>query len=372
MKVGVLGAGQLGRMLALAGYPLGLRFRFLDPTEDTPARHVGQFLHGDYQDAAILDRFVEGLNVATLEFESIPVSAVEWLARRVPTWPPPGALAVAQDRAEEKALFARLDIPTAPYRLVRSLAELQEALAALGPPAILKTRCLGYDGKGQVRLRAAAPAGAAAAWEAIGGRPAILERTIDFDREVSVLAVRSVNGAEAFYPLVENEHRDGILNVSRAPAPHADAALHQLAHTYARRVLEALDYVGVLCLELFQVGGKLVANEIAPRVHNSGHWTIEGARTSQFENHLRAVLGWPLGPTDARGHAAMLNLIGHHPPPATLAGLSGVHVHLYDKAPRPGRKLGHLTVVADTTDEIEKRLAKITDSIGELGTNRRR
>jgi len=355
--VGILGGGQLARMLALAGRPLEVGCRVLDPEAGPPAAPVATCVAGSYEDAAALDRFAEGLDVVTYEFENVPVASAERLARRHPVLPPPGALAVAQDRLEEKAFFTRLGIETPAYAAVGGRAELEAAVAKIGLPAVLKTRRLGYDGKGQIVLRA--PADVGPAWTAMDGAPGILEAFVRFDRELSILAVRGRSGEERFYPLIENHHHDGILRLSLAPAPALDPALQASGEAIARRVLEALGYTGVLAIELFQVGPRLLANEMAPRVHNSGHWTIEGAETSQFENHLRAILGWPLGPTAARGFAAMVNLIGALPDPTAVAAVGGAHLHLYGKAPRPGRKLGHVTVRADDRAALDAVVARV-------------
>lgn len=354
MIVGVLGGGQLGRMLALAGYPLGLRFRFLDPAQDAPAGHLGELVVGDYDDEELLRQFAAGLDVITYEFENVPVAATRLL--EAPVFPPAAALDVAQDRLAEKTFFQQLGIPTPPFAPVNSLDELEMAVRRIGLPAVLKTRRFGYDGKGQQVLRAAEQI--VPAWQAIGAVPLILEGFVPFERELSIIGVRGRDGATAFYPLIENEHREGILRRSIAPAPQT-TMLQAAAEEIARSVLEALDYVGVLAVELFQSGDRLIANEMAPRVHNSGHWTIEGAETSQFENHLRAVLGLPLGPTTARGHAVMLNLIGRLPSTPAVLNVTGAHLHLYGKQPRPGRKLGHITLRADDRYALDQRLARL-------------
>jgi 5-(carboxyamino)imidazole ribonucleotide synthase len=382
-KIGILGAGQLGRMLALAGYPLDLEFRFLDPTPDSPARHLGEFICAPYDDEAALARFVDGLDLVTFEFENVPASALEYLEAHLPTAPPRQALATGQDRLEEKTLFRALGIETSPFATVDTRADLEAAAAELGLPAILKTRRFGYDGKGQFRLRT--PADLDAAWEALGGVPLILEGFVDFDRELSIIAARGRDGETVFYPLTENHHEGGILRLSLAPAPRLGqdpapaldpAAAHDLApdpvpdpatnpalqataERYAGLVLDRLDYTGILAIELFQRGGQLLANELAPRVHNSGHWTIEGAETSQFENHLRAICGLPLGSTAPRGHAAMLNLIGTTPDRAAVLEIPGAHLHLYGKAPRPGRKLGHITLRADDRETLQQGLKEL-------------
>lgn len=357
MLVAVLGGGQLGRMLGLAGIPLGLRFRFLDPSPEAPAAAVGELVVGGSDDPGALEGVARGAEVVTYEFENVPGAPVRDLAERVPVLPPPGALEAAQDRLAEKRLFERLGIPVAPYAPVGGDADLPGAIEAIGLPAVLKARRLGYDGKGQAVIRSAADA--PGAWRTVGGAPSILEALVPFERELSVLAVRGRDGEVRVYPPVENVHREGILRVSRAPAPGLAGAIREAASSYAQRVLEDLGYVGVLAIELFEAGGGLLANEMAPRVHNSGHWTIEGAATSQFENHLRAVVGLPLGGTEARGHAAMVNLIGRVPDPSALLAVPGAHLHLYGKAPRPGRKLGHVTVVADDAGVLEERLAEV-------------
>jgi len=314
--VGVIGGGQLGRMLALAGIPLGLSFRFLDPSADAPAAEVGELLVGEYDDPDLLDRLADGAAAVTFEFENVPVAAAE----RIGAIPAAAALEASQDRLVEKQLFRRLGIPT---------PKLDDEVDEF--PAILKTRRLGYDGKGQRLVEA---------WQ--GPDPAhVLEERVPFDRELSLLAVRGADGDTRFYPLVENVHEGGILRTSRVPARNAPQAE---AEEYATRLLDELGYVGVLAIELFDVGGRLLANEFAPRVHNTGHWTIEGAATSQFENHLRAVLGLPLGPTDSRP-SVLINLIGRTPAPADVLAVPGAHLHLYGKEPRPGRKLGHVTLV---------------------------
>jgi 5-(carboxyamino)imidazole ribonucleotide synthase len=356
--IGILGGGQLGRMLALAGYPLGFRFRFLDPVAGAaPVDALAERVRGDFTDDAALERFVTGVDVVTYEFENVPVVAARRLAARVPVYPPPQALEAAQDRLVEKAFFRDHAIPTPPFLPVTTRADLDAALAQIGLPAVLKTRRMGYDGKGQALLRAAEDV--EPAWAALQGNELILEGFVAFDREVSILAARSVTGETAYYPLVQNRHREGILRRSVAPAPATTPELQALAQSYAARVLDALAYAGVLAIELFQVGETLIANEMAPRVHNSGHWTIEGAETSQFAQHLRAITGLPLGSTAARGHAAMLNLIGTLPDPAAVLAVPGAHLHLYDKAPRPSRKLGHITLRADDPALFAERLATL-------------
>ena len=352
MTVGILGGGQLGRMLALAGYPLGLRFRVLDTYDDAPAGELAELVVGEgYDDRQALARFASGLELVTYEFENVPVDAARFLAAHVPVYPPPAALEASQDRLTEKTFFRKLDIPTPAFSAVESRDSLDDALQRLGTLAVLKTRRLGYDGKGQRIVRQSADA--QGAWDTLQGTPLILEAFVPFDREVSLLSVRGRDGDTAFYPLIENYHYKGILRRSIAPAPATSTALQAQAEEYGRRVLEALDYVGVLAIEFFQQGSQLLANEMAPRVHNSGHWTIEGAETSQFENHLRAVLGLPLGATTPRGHSIMLNLIGEIPKRAAVAAVPNAHLHLYAKEPRPGRKLGHITMRSDDEDAVQ-------------------
>jgi len=355
VRVGVLGGGQLARMMALAGHPLGITCTVLDPAADACAGAVAELIVGAYDSGEGLDRLAKSSDVVTFEFESVPASSAERLAGQVAVQPPPRALEVAQDRLHEKQLFAELGIETAPFRAIASQAELEA-----GPfPGVLKTRRLGYDGKGQRVLRGGGEA--AGAFAALEEVPLILEGLVEFDRELSIVAVRAADGGVACYPLVENHHREGILRITHAPAPGTGAALQDLAERYARLVLERLEYVGVLALELFQVGDRLLANEMAPRVHNSGHWTIDGAETSQFENHLRAVCGLPLGSTTLRIHCTMVNLIGAAPATAELAAVARAHVHLYGKAPRPGRKVGHVTV---TGNGDWRAIAALADAAG--------
>jgi 5-(carboxyamino)imidazole ribonucleotide synthase len=369
VTIGILGGGQLGYMLALAGYPLGLRFRFLDPSPEAPVGRIAQRVTADFTDEAAMEKFAAGLELVTYEFENVPVAATKFLAERVPVFPSPETLEIAQDRLKEKALFHKLGIATTDFAAIHNLESLDAAAAAIGLPAVLKTCRLGYDGKGQWMLRTAADVSRVKGEIAENFRdavtsnssgsdsaPFILERFIPFTRELSILAVRARHGDIAFYPLVENRHHGGILRFSLAPAPALASALQREAEGIARRILVELNYAGVLAIEFFECEGKLLANEMAPRVHNSGHWTIEGAVTSQFENHLRAVLDFPLGSTKANGFAVMLNLIGETPPTAEILAIPGAHLHLYGKSPRPGRKLGHITLCANTFEELSTRL----------------
>jgi 5-(carboxyamino)imidazole ribonucleotide synthase len=357
VTIGILGGGQLGYMLALAGYPLGLHFRFLDPSPEAPVGRIAQRVTADYTDEAALERFSSGLELVTYEFENVPVEAAKFLAERVPVYPPPAALEAAQDRLCEKQLFRKLGISTTEFVPISKHSELDAAITQLGLPAILKTCRMGYDGKGQWILRTSEDVSKARS--ELPKVQLILERFVPFNRELSALAVRSRAGEIAFYPLVENHHREGILRLSLAPAPQLDAPIQRAAEDAARRLLESLKYVGVLAIEFFEHQGRLLANEMAPRVHNSGHWTIEGAITSQFENHLRAVLGLPLGSTAATGYSALVNLIGDLPEPAEVLAVPDAHLHLYGKSPRPGRKLGHVTLRAASPERLALRLSEL-------------
>jgi 5-(carboxyamino)imidazole ribonucleotide synthase len=351
MKIGVLGAGQLGRMLALAGDPLDLAFVFLDPAVEACAAPLGTHLHAAYEDTEALARLCAQVDVVTYEFENVSAHSAEFVAQRTRLLPPPQALAAGQDRLAEKQLFDRLGIPVPRYLPVATREALDLAVRHVGLPAVLKTRRLGYDGKGQAVLRR--PEDLDAAWARLGGQALILEAFVPFQRELSCLGVRAADGELAFYPVVENVHRDGILRTAR---PRRSDPLQAQAEAYTERVLETLHYVGVLAFEFFVADGQLLANEIAPRVHNSGHWSIEGAECSQFENHLRAIAGLPLGSTALRGPSVMVNFIGRAPADAALCAIPGVHVHHYGKTPKPLRKVGHATVTAADEATLDARL----------------
>lgn len=363
--VGILGGGQLARMMALAGAPLGLRFSVMDTSAEACAGQFAPLVVGDYRDGEALAEFASGIDIATFDFENVPAGSAQWLSERVQMFPNPRALGTSQDRLAEKTLFGELGIPVPGYVAVDTPADLDAAIARLGVPCILKTRRLGYDGKGQFRIRAAGDAGAA--WEALGAQAdsggLILEAFVPFERELSVVAVRGRDGEFRTWPLTENWHVDGVLSASLAPA-NVDAALEARAVGHARALAEALDYVGVFALELFCRDGELLANELAPRVHNSGHWTIEGAETSQFANHLRAVLGLPLGATRALGQACMLNWIGKMPQLEPVLAEAGGHWHDYGKAPREGRKVGHATLRADTPGGLAEALERVGAALG--------
>ena len=355
MRIGVIGAGQLGRMLALAGFPLALGFRFLDTRADSPGGQIAPIVTGAFDDPDCIARLSAACDVVTYEFENVPVTALAQIPASVPCHPPLEALRVSQDRLYEKELFGRLGIATPSFRAVDTLAELEAAASAIRLPAVLKTRRLGYDGRGQRYLRRTADL--APAFTALGGVPLILEGFVDFDREVSIVGARSTKGEIRVYPLAENVHGDGILRTTRAPLRRP--ALQRAAERHLKRLFDHFGYAGVLTIEFFVQRGRLVANEMAPRVHNSGHWTIEGSATSQFENHLRAILGWPLGSTRALGHAAMVNLIGTMPDRDAVLALPGVHLHDYGKTPRPGRKLGHCTIVAAAARDRDRLLRRV-------------
>jgi 5-(carboxyamino)imidazole ribonucleotide synthase len=340
MTIGIVGAGQLGQMLALAGYPLGLDFLFFDHSAETPAGRIAPLLAGEFHDLALLAELARRSDVISFDWENISVEALRSAARGTRIAPPLKALSVAQDRLAEKRCFQRLGIPTTRFAAVDSRAQLARALQRIGVPGVLKTRRFGYDGKGQYVVRSHADLDAA--WDLLGSAPLLYEEFVPFEYELSIIGVRARSGAIAVYPLNRNYHVDGILRLTLAPW-----AAPKLAHAAQRslnKLLEYFNYVGVLTIEFFVHRGRLLANEMAPRVHNSGHWTIEGAVTSQFENHVRAIAGLPLGDSSARGHSAMINLIGTMPDARPFLALPGVHWHDYGKEPRHGRKLGHCTI----------------------------
>lgn len=352
MIIGVLGGGQLGRLLGLAGLPLGMRFRFLDPAADAPAGAVGELLTRPFEPAGLTELMSE-VDVLTFETEALPSPALAALSADGRLRPSPRAVAVAQDRLAEKRFLRGLGIPTAAFASVVAEEDLPRALVEVGLPAVMKVRRHGYDGRGQRLI--ATTGEALEAFRRLGSQPVVLEQRVSFVRELSLIAVRSLAGEIRYYPLVENHHLDGILGWSIAPAEVRPAA-QSTAEQYVRQLLEALDYVGVLVLELFDIGDGLLANEIAPRVHNSGHWTIEGAQTSQFENHLRAITGLPLGSTEPLAWSVLINFIGRLPDPREVLALPDTHLHLYGKTPRPGRKLGHATSRVRSAAEVPARL----------------
>lgn len=358
--VGVLGAGQLGRMLALAGRALGLRFLFVDPAPNPPAACLGEHLQLDYASPTAIERLA-ACDVVTYEFENVPVEPARALAALTDVFPPVDALAVAQDRWHEKTCFEELGIPTPAFFNVETKADLERALAAVGFPAVLKTRRFGYDGRGQAVLRTGADA--ERAYAELGSVPLLLEAFVPFERELSLIGARGRDGSTRFYPLVENHHRDGILRLTLAPAPDITADRQRAAEGYMTALFDRTAYVGVLALELFQAGGRLVANEIAPRVHNTGHHTIEAAHTSQFEQHLRAILGLPLGSPALVSPSAMLNAIGQLPNAAAVLAVEDTHFHAYGKAARAGRKVGHVTVRAPDWATLAERLSVLSPMV---------
>jgi 5-(carboxyamino)imidazole ribonucleotide synthase len=340
-------------MLALAGYPLGIRCVFLDRSAAAPGAQVAPILTGELEDASRLAALAACSDVVTFDWENISGKALRPVEKLTRVRPPRAALEVSQDRLSEKALFSKLRIPVAAHAAIDSKEQLIRATREQGLPGILKTRRLGYDGKGQFVLRDATRIDEA--WAAIGGPGLIYEKFQEFSREVSIVGARSATGQTVFYPLSANTHGGGILHYSIAP--YANPRLERSAKAYLKRVMNALAYVGVLTIEFFVVKGRLVANEMAPRVHNSGHWTIEGCVTSQFENHLRAICDLPLGSTRALGHTAMINFLGTMPSRERLLGIDGLAFHDYGKEPRPGRKLGHCTVLKSRQSERNLALA---------------
>lgn len=352
--IGVLGAGQLARMLALAGIPLGFKFLYVDPSHSSPASLLGEQIVAPFEDATALQKLADSSDLITYEFENIPVSVVRKLAHTRSVFPPPIALESSQDRLLEKQFFNQHGIETAPFYPVDDQPSLEQAIAVLKLPLILKTRRFGYDGKGQFLVKSLEDA--ITAFNQLGRKGIIAEGFVKFDRELSCIAVRGIDGATFFYPLVENFHHEGILRLSLAPAQVHATDLNLQASAQVGRILQALDYVGILAVEFFEKEGKLIANEMAPRVHNSGHWTIEGAETSQFENHIRAVAGLPLGDPKPRGFSAMINIIGSMPDAAKVLQIPGAHLHDYGKEPRAGRKLGHLTIRANSLEELNRTL----------------
>jgi 5-(carboxyamino)imidazole ribonucleotide synthase len=359
MRIGIVGAGQLGQMLGFAGTRLNLEFTYLDPASDSPASIIGPVLNFPFDSSAGLEQLASNIDVLTYEFENVPVEAIEKISNRVDIYPPPDALRHAQDRLNEKRLFEKLAIPIPAYAVINSEQDLYTAAHSFGLPLVVKTRRLGYDGKGQRMINNKSDI--TTAYQALSDSPLIAEQWIAFDREVSAIGARNVDGEITVYPITENQHSKGILRVSRAP--YTSQNIIDRANRYLISLLDDLQYVGVLALELFVQGDQIFANEFAPRVHNSGHWTIEGAVTSQFENHLRAILNMPLGDTSTVAHAGMVNLIGNIP--ENLASIEGTRVHLHDygKKPRPGRKLGHITVLADSASERDRELAKICSEV---------
>jgi 5-(carboxyamino)imidazole ribonucleotide synthase len=352
-KIGVLGGGQLGQMLGLAAIPLGIECVFYDPSPDAPARVAGRHISAAWSDREALAEFAASVDAITFEFENVPAASLAFLAERKPVYPGVRSLELTCDRIREKEFLRSAGVPVQPFAAITVRSELELALATVGTHGVLKTRTLGYDGKGQRVVHSADEL--ARAWDSLDHAPCIYEAFVPFDREVSVVATRALDGTVAVYPVVENLHTKGILFRSIAPARIAPELARQ-AESHGRRVLEALGHVGTLALEMFVADGALIANEVAPRVHNSGHWTIQGARTSQFENHIRAVAGLPLGDAGAPEPAAMVNLVGGVPDTREILAIPGASAHLYGKSPRPGRKVGHINIVAPDAAELARRL----------------
>lgn len=348
MLLGVLGGGQLGRMLALAAAPLGVRVRCYDPDPDACAGDVCELRTGAWTDENALAAFATGCDAITFEFENVPLRAVHIAQRAAPLSPPAVALETGQDRLLEKRLFAQAGLNVHPYANAESQADLLAAVAGLGTPCVIKTRRGGYDGKGQIVLRDAALA--ADAWDTLGRVPLLVESFVPFERELSLIAARGRDGSFAAYPLTQNRHERGMLRESIAPAPDVSDAITSDAVQHMHELMNRLAYVGVLAIEFFVVRSgdslTLLANEMAPRVHNSGHWTMDAGITSQFEQHVRAVMGLPLGPSQPVAPCAMVNLIGANPKPADVLAMPAAKLHLYGKQSRANRKIGHVNIIA--------------------------
>lgn len=364
-RIGIIGGGQLAQMLAHSVKHLGIQCAVLDPNPDCCARSECEHIQAQYDDIEALKKLAQWSDVVTYEFENVSASAAV-IEDIVEIHPSTKALAIAQDRHIERSMFRDLGIAIPEYEPVDGVESLEAALRSIGTPAILKARRLGYDGKGQVLIND--PSKATEALNTIGDVPAILDKFVEFERELSLVAVRNAQGTIGFYPLAQNVHRGGILRVSKAPARDVSTALKAQAQDAATKILEHFDYVGVLAIEFFQIGSgddaHLVANEIAPRVHNTGHWTIEGAKVSQFENHMRAVMGMELGSCEPIGHSAMVNIIGSEPRAGSLDAMPEAFVHMYGKEPRAGRKIGHVTLNAQTQEELDSLLERFTRVVG--------
>lgn len=359
MKIGVLGAGQLGRMLALSAYPLGHQMRFLALSEEDPSSLLGKtFIHNNNPE--MVSNFADSSDIVTYESENTDVTIVNEISKNTKVYPSDKSLYISQHRGREKALLDTLKIPCAPYQMVNSLDDLKSAIKNIGIPSILKTATDGYDGKGQFLIKSEAQIDEA--WEKMSGVDSILEGFINFKRELSLIAVRGIDGSLEYYPLVENSHHEGILRQTLAPAQNISVSLQNKAEEYMSSLLKEIKHVGVLTIELFESDDDLLVNEIAPRVHNSGHWTIEGAQTSQFENHIRAITESPLGQTTMTSKfSAMINIIGVHGPIQKVLKTKNAHLHLYNKAERTGRKLGHITLTSNSIDELNKTIDSLKE-----------
>ncbi len=342
MKVGILGAGQLAKMMALAAHPMHVQTLCLDPKADVCASYVTETRQGHYDDKNTIEQFASEVDFVTFENENIPAQTIGWIAAICPIAPSKDSLLCAQDRILEKNLFDALGIHTPNYRQIDSLSDLTQAVEALGLPALLKTRRFGYDGKGQYLIQEYSQI--STAWESLGQENLILEAFIPFEFEVSQIIVRDKRGHIQYYPLTFNEHKNGILRISKAP--HMNHDLETMAKNYCKKIAEHFNYVGALTVEFFVKNNQLIANEMAPRVHNSGHWTIEGSVTSQFENHIRAICHLPLGSCEPLGQIAMFNIIGQVPSREKILSIDNAHLHDYGKTAKPNRKVGHVTIQA--------------------------
>jgi len=362
MKIGVLGGGQLAQMLAQAGKGLGMSFKFICPDPDACAAPYGELICKDYLDSSAHDELIEWADVITYEFENIPNETVQALEKRIPLHPSAHALATAGDRVLEKTMFNSLGIPTAQFAQIDNLSDLEKAIDEIGVPSILKTRTEGYDGKGQVVLRNQNQV--SDAWDALQQVPCILESMVEFDREVSIIASRKKNGDTVFFPLTQNHHREGILRLSTC---FGNEALQARAEDLIQKITNHLNYVGTIALELFEADGELLANEIAPRVHNSGHWTQDGTNASQFENHLRAVADLDLIQPELIAPTAMVNVIATLPDSARIDALETAKSHIYGKAERAGRKIAHINLVqqGNNEDGFKRDVAQALDAVGE-------
>ncbi len=359
--IGILGGGQLARMMALAGYPLGLEFVFFDPSASACAGQVGELMVADYHNELALEEFCKRVDVVTLDFENVPVASLRYIKKRKPVFPEPDILEVAQDRYLEKSFCSKHGIPTTAFELVNSRSELMFAAKKFGYEGILKTRRMGYDGKGQYQINKAESINQIP--DEIFHSPLILEQKVNFDREVSVVVVRNAQGEVKTWPLCENKHKNGILTTTIVPAKQGPLDKETEAH--AVTLSHVLNYVGVLVVEFFQTDSRVMVNEMAPRVHNSGHWSIEGAHTSQFENHLRAGLGLPLGSTAMNGGmAAMLNWIGAFPDNVLSISEEHLYWHIYGKEPKEGRKIGHSTILASDPQKLHDRIVNLVRKLG--------
>lgn len=360
----VFGAGQLARMLALAAHPIGVRLRCLDPNPDSPVAPMAEVITAAWDDPAAISQLLDGADAATWEIESVPVASLSAAAERTAVAPAAATVAQIRDRADQKATYDRLGIPTAPWTAPDSLDALVADCQRFGYPAVIKARIGGYDGRGVAVVRS--DADASQVWQEFGAQNCIVEQMIPFDDEASIVLARSRSGDIAAYPMVRNHHIDGILAYSEAPHPDLTPELEAAARDIGDRLATGIGYVGVMAVECFLVGDRWLVNEMAPRVHNSGHWTIDGAVTDQFEQHVRACLGWPLGDPSAIGHSAMVNLIGCDHPGTDILATPGLHLHWYGKQPRPGRKVGHATLTAASHSELHQALDQVQAAVNRI------